>query len=66
MMNATRSIHLPEDLCGAAEKKFAHRFGTLDECVAALLRELLREDAVSLDVKEQEIVEQRLRGLGYV
>lgn len=66
MMDTTRTIHLPEELCAAAEKKFAHRFGTLDECVAALLHELLREDAVSLDHKEQQIVEQRLRGLGYI
>jgi hypothetical protein len=66
MMPITRTLCLPEELCVAAEKKFGHRFDNLEQCLAALLRELLREDAVSLDVKEQEIVEQRLRGLGYV
>jgi len=30
------------------------------------LRELLRNDALKMDEQEQKIIEERLRGLGYV
>jgi len=65
-MNSTRNLCLPEELCRAAEQKFASRFGSVDELVSNLLQELLRDDACKMDEHELEIVEQRLRGLGYV
>jgi hypothetical protein len=65
-MNETRKIILPEDLCRAAEKKFSHRFGTLEELLAAALNELLRDDALRMDEQEQQIIEARLKALGYV
>jgi hypothetical protein len=30
------------------------------------LKELVRDDGVRLDQKEQEIIEERLKGLGYI
>ncbi len=65
-MNDTRKIILPEELCRAAEEKFSHRFGTLEELLTAALNELLRDDAQRMDEQEQEIVEARLQALGYV
>ena len=65
-MSNTRNVHVPEELCLAAEKMFAQQFNSIDELVASLLRELLRDDAVKMDEGELEIIEQRLRGLGYV
>ncbi len=65
MTNDSRVIRLPEDLCAAAEKKFAGRFASLDELVAFLLRELV-SDTLELDQAEQAAVEQRLRDLGYL
>lgn len=65
-MSNTRNILVPEELCLAAEKMFAERFNSMDELVANLLRELLREDASRMDEGELAIIEQRLRGLGYV
>lgn len=65
-MSESREIRLPEDLCAAAEKKFAGKFGSLDELVAFLLRELVRGDTVELDQAEQAAVEQRLKDLGYL
>jgi Arc/MetJ-type ribon-helix-helix transcriptional regulator len=65
-MNGTRSICLPEELCRAAEQRFAGRFSSVDELVANLLQELLRDDASKMDEHELEIIEHRLRGLGYV
>jgi len=66
MTNDSRVIRLPEDLCAAAEKKFAGRFASLDELVAFLLSELVSGDTVELDQAEQTAVEQRLRDLGYL
>jgi hypothetical protein len=66
MTNDSRVIRLPEDLCAAAEKKFAGRFASLDELVAFLLRELVSGDTLELDQAEQAAVEQRLRDLGYL
>jgi hypothetical protein len=65
-MNETRKILLPEELCRAAEEKFSHRFGTLEELLTTALNELLRDDARRLDEQEQHIIEARLKALGYV
>lgn len=65
-MNDTRNVCLPEELCRAAEQKYASRFTSVEEIVTNLLQELLREDASKMDERELEIIEQRLRGLGYV
>jgi hypothetical protein len=65
-MNSTREICLPEGLCRAAEEKFGARFSSVDELVCNLLTELLKDDGSQMDAREIEIVEQRLRGLGYV
>jgi hypothetical protein len=66
MINELRVIRLPEELCAAAEKKFAGRFASLDELVAFLLRELVSANTVELDQAEQAAVEQRLKDLGYL
>jgi len=65
-MNSTRSISLPEELCQAAEQKFAQRFGTVEELLTSVLKQLLRDDALQTDEKEQQIVEERLKALGYI
>jgi Arc/MetJ-type ribon-helix-helix transcriptional regulator len=62
----TRNIAVPEELCRRAEEKFADRFSSTDELIVFLLRELLRNDALKMDEQEQKIIEERLRGLGYV
>ena len=65
-MNAARTISLPEELCVRAETKFRHRFKNVDELVAAVIAELLRDDAAALDIGEEKIIEERLKGLGYI
>ncbi len=65
-MDNLRSVSLPEDLCRSAEQKFRQRFGSVDALLAAILEQLVRNDASSMDERELEIIEQRLRGLGYV
>jgi Arc/MetJ-type ribon-helix-helix transcriptional regulator len=65
-MSESREVKLPEDLCAAAEKRFGARFGSIDELVTFLLRELLSGDTAELDRAEQAAVEQRLKDLGYL
>jgi len=65
-MTEMRTIQLPADLCAAAEKKFGQRFGSLEELLAFVLRDLTRDEANQLDEAEQRLVEQRLRELGYL
>jgi hypothetical protein len=65
-MNEMRNIALPEPLCRAAEERFSHRFGSLEEFLTVALYELLRDDALRMDEREQQIVEERLKALGYV
>jgi len=65
-MTEARDIKLPAELCAAAEKKFAGTFGSLEEMLEFVLRELTREDAVRLNETEQKLVEDRLRELGYL
>lgn len=65
-MTEMRSVQLPAELCGDVEKKFAHAFGSLDELLTCVLRDLVRDDARAADEAEQKLVEERLRELGYL
>jgi hypothetical protein len=65
-MNNMRDIQLPEELCRAAETRFGNRFASVNELIVSMLQELLREDAFKMDERELQVIEQRLRGLGYV
>lgn len=61
-----RAIKLPADLCAAAEKRFAGRFGDVEELLVFVLREVTQDVAGKLDESEQRVIEERLRGLGYI
>jgi hypothetical protein len=65
-MTKMREVRLPEDLCATAERKFGPRFGSLEELLIFVLRDLSRDAASPLDQAEQSIVEQRLKELGYL
>jgi hypothetical protein len=65
-MSDFRNVSLPENLCAAAEQKFGASFGDLQQFLIVLLRELLNDQASSLDQAEERLVEQRLRELGYL
>jgi len=65
-MGPLRSVTVPEKLCVAAEQKFAHRFGTVDELITELLKQLLQENSLAMDENEQHVIEERLKGLGYI
>ena len=65
-MASARMVSLPEELCSAVEQKFRQRFGSIEEAVSAILTELLRDDALIMDAQEQQIIEERLKGLGYI
>jgi hypothetical protein len=61
-----RTIRLPEDLCRAVEKRYGERFASLEELMTFLLKNLAGPDAQEIDNKDLEIVEQRLKDLGYL
>jgi hypothetical protein len=61
-----RELRLPADICAAAEERFGQSFGSLEDLLGFVLRELLRDEARQLDQSEQRIVEERLRELGYI
>jgi hypothetical protein len=65
-MDRVRNVSLPEELCSAVEKKFARRFSGVEELLNAALEELVRDDALKMDEREQQIIEDRLKGLGYI
>lgn len=65
-MTAKRQIGLPEELCAAAEQRFGRQFQNVESLLEFVLREILRDDAEKLDQREKELLEQRLRDLGYM
>jgi hypothetical protein len=65
-MSTMRTISLPEELCLKAEQRFRHRYETVDDLLLAVMTELMRDDAAAMDVDEQKIIEERLKGLGYI
>lgn len=64
-MTQMRQVQLPEELCAAAEKKFRKQFASLEELLAFILRDLSLDDD-SLQADEEQMVEERLRELGYI
>ena len=65
-MTGERDVRLPADLCAAAEQKFGRQFASIEELLAFVLRELLRDETAQFDQQEQRLVEERLRELGYL
>jgi len=61
-----RAVQVPADLCASAEKKFAGTFASVEELLAWVLRDLLRDQAHAADEAEERLVEERLRELGYL
>jgi hypothetical protein len=65
-MTQYRAVNLPEDLCAAAEKCLTARFDSLEALLGFLLQEIAKDEAGRLDLAEEQIIEQRLRDLGYI
>ena len=65
-MPELRIVQLPADLCVAAEKKFGHLFGSLEELLTFILRDLALDDATKADQAEERMIEERLKELGYL
>ena len=65
-MTDTREVRLPADLCDAAEKKFGASFPKVEDLLVFLLQDLLHDDSASFDQAEMQLIEQRLRDLGYM
>ena len=66
MSEAWRNLRLPEDLCAAVEKRYGQQFPSLEELLIFVLKDLAKNDVDQLDQREQDIVEQRLKDLGYL
>jgi hypothetical protein len=66
MTSDVREVRLPAELCNEAERRFAARFGTLEELLVHVLQELLRDKAAQMDEGERRVIEQRLKDLGYI
>jgi hypothetical protein len=65
-MVSTREVKLPSDLCEKIEHLYGSQFGTLQEFLIYILQELSRNDAAQTDQAEQQIIEERLKDLGYI
>jgi len=65
-MTQYRTVHLPEELCAAAEKLLAGRFENLEALLSFLLQEIVKDDAAKFDRAEEQMIEQRLKDLGYI
>ena len=66
MMTQYRTVNLPEDLCAAAEKRLPSRFDSLEALLSFLLQEIAKDEASRLEQAEEQVLEQRLRDLGYI
>lgn len=61
-----REVRLPADLCAAVEKKLGPNFATLEELLVFILRDMDAGDTSRFDDAERQLVEARLRDLGYL
>lgn len=65
-MTQDRTVHLPEELCAAAEKSLAGKFDSLEALISFLLQEIVKNDTSQFDRAEEEMIERRLKDLGYI
>ena len=61
-----RTVTLPDDLCAQTEERFRGQFGSIEQLLEFVLRDLLRDDANRADEAERRMIEQRLQDLGYL
>jgi len=62
-----RDVKLPASLCEAAERHLQGTpFATLEELLTFVLRELTSPGGSAREEQERQIIEQRLRDLGYL
>jgi hypothetical protein len=62
----TVTVSLPAELCASVLERYASRFANIDDLLTFLLQELLRDDAMKMDQREKQILEARLKDLGYL
>ena len=65
-MSETREVKLPADLCQRVEQIYKQRFGNLEQFLPFVLETLVQSGAAHADEAEREIIEQRLKDLGYI
>jgi hypothetical protein len=65
-MTRLRTVSLPEDLCVEAERQFGGRFDNLEALLTFVLQEITKVDASLLDPAEEQMIERRLKDLGYL
>jgi len=65
-MTQYRTVHLPEELCAAAEKSVAEKFDSVEALIIFLLQEIVKNDPSQFDRAEEQMIEQRLKDLGYI
>jgi hypothetical protein len=66
MTENMRELKLPEHLCRAVEMRYGSRFGSAQEFLVHVLREVVRDDAAQMDDAERQLLQERLRDLGYL
>jgi hypothetical protein len=66
MTQAYREVRLPASLCSEAERKYAERFGSVEDFLVHVLYQLVREDVLEMDRTDQAVVAARLKDLGYI
>ena len=65
-MSGIRQLQLPADLCDAVQQRFGLNFDSTEKILTFVLQELLRDEGIPMDEREREIIERRLKDLGYV
>lgn len=61
-----RTLQLPNSICEAAEKKYGSRFENIETFLVFVLKELTDDTTRKADEAELQLVEERLRDLGYL
>jgi hypothetical protein len=65
-MTKVRTVSLPQDLCAEAERQFGGRFDNIEALLTFVLQEITKADTSLLDQAEEQIIEKRLKDLGYL
>jgi len=62
-----RELRLPADVCKKMEQRLqGSQFPSLEEFLTFVMREISSSDTSKIKSKERELLEQRLRDLGYM
>lgn len=65
-MDGSRAVQIPSNLYLAIQDRLGSNFASVDQFVSYVLGEVLQDDSAPFDESERDMIQSRLKDLGYL